>query len=43
MTQKEIFVRAFRMFFAPLVGAVRGAIEAVRAEMERTGRADAPK
>ena len=35
MTQKEIFIRAATMFFAPLVGAVRGAIEAVKAEEDR--------
>ena len=36
MVYKAIFVRAMRIYFAPLAGAIAGAIEASKAEINRT-------
>ena len=35
---KRMFKETLRIYFAPLTGAVRGAIRAVRAEMRRADR-----
>ena len=35
MDYKAIFVRAMRMYFAPLAGAIAGAIAASKAEIDR--------
>ncbi|WP_170304277.1 hypothetical protein [Duganella radicis] len=35
---KRMFKESLRFYFAPLIGAVRGAVRAVKAEMRRADR-----
>lgn len=39
MSHKQIFLGALRMFFAPLVGAISGAIAACKVEIDRSSKA----